>query len=175
MNPQRQTLLTSVKFHVDRIALTDREGRPVERDVVVHPGAVVILPILDDGRIVLIRNQRFAVGKQLIELPAGTLEPNEDITACAARELIEETGYEAADIQPFINYYATPGICNERMHTFIATGLKLVGQQLEPTEDIQVEPTALADVLAAIEHGKIEDAKTIATILYYCHFIRTKD
>ncbi len=164
-------LFHGVKFNVDRLRIIAHDGNEVVREVVVHPGAVVILPVTEAGKILLIRNQRFAVGRQLLELPAGTLEEDEEPAACAARELAEETGYRAAELKPLTAFYATPGICTERMHAFAATGLEHVGQQLEQTEYIEVEPMALGDVLAKIERGEIEDAKTIATILYYARFV----
>lgn len=167
---QRTRLFDGVKFSVDKVELTTKDGQQVTREAVVHPGAVVVLPILDDGRIVMIRNHRFVVGEELYELCAGTLEPNEDPAVCAGRELIEETGYEAGSIEPLCDFYTSPGFCNERIHAFVARDLKHVGQQLEATEHIIVEPLPLADVLAMTKDGRICDGKTIATLLYHTTF-----
>ena len=161
-----RTVFEGVKVHVDVVSITGRDGRSYERELVVHPGAVIVLPILDDGRIVLIRNHRFAVGKTLWELPAGTLEAGEDPALCAGRELIEETGYQSDVIEKLSAFYTTPGISTELMHAFRATGLKHVGQALEETEQIEVEPRPYDDVLNMIRQNVIEDGKTIATILY---------
>lgn len=141
------------------------------RDVVRHPGAVVILPILDGPggpQIVMIRNLRVALEAELLELPAGTLERGEDPAACAARELMEETGYEALTIRPLGRFYTTPGLTDELMHAFVATGLRSVGQDLEDDESIRVEPVPLAAAMACIDAGELVDAKSILTILWAC-------
>jgi len=163
-------VFTGAKFAVDRVHLTGRDGRTVERELVVHPGAVIVLPVLDDGRVVMIRNQRFAVGERLWELPAGTLEPNEPAADCAGRELIEETGYRADRIEPLTRFYTSPGFTNEEMHAFLATGLTHVGQQLEATEQIEVEIRPMSQVLAMVREGEIADGKTIAALLHYHAF-----
>ena len=153
-------------MRLDVVSVAGRDGQSHQRELVVHGGAVAILPVLDDGRIVLIRNHRFAVGKTLWELPAGTLEAGEDPAVCAGRELIEETGYEAASIDRIGAFYTTPGICTEVMHAYRATGLRSVGQALEATEEIEVEPREVGDVMKMIRENVIEDGKTIATILW---------
>lgn len=170
-DPPGQTVFRCAKFTVRRVAVATHDGGKRMRDVVVHPGAVVILAVMADGRIVMIRNQRFAVGKELIELPAGTLEEGEDPIVCAGRELIEETGYEAATLEPLTSFYSSPGFYTERLHVFVARGLTHVGQQLEDTEHIRVEPMTLGDVLAKIQCHEIDDAKTMAAILYYSRFV----
>ncbi len=168
-----QTLFSGVKFEVERLEVARSDGRTVQREVVVHPGAVAILPVLDDGRIVMIRNHRHAVGRTLLEIPAGTLESGENPAECAARELVEETGYQAGRIEPLCDFFTTPGICTERMHTYAAYDLHHVGQALEPTEQIEVHPMTPGDVTRALAGGEIEDAKTIATILYWMRFGNT--
>jgi ADP-ribose pyrophosphatase len=128
----------------------------------------VILPLLDgpEGRrVVMIRNRRPAVGKVLWELPAGTLEPPEAPETCAARELAEETGYRAATIEPLGRFYTTPGMTDELMWAFVATGLSEVGQRLEADEDLAVEPVAPGRVLAMIDSGELMDGKSVASIL----------
>lgn len=170
--PQPNRIFEGVKFAVELVQIDTHGGKTVQRELVVHPGAVVILGILDDGRILLIRNRRFAVGQTLLELPAGTLEPGEDPAVCAGRELIEETGYEASRIEPLCRFYTSPGICTEEMHAFVATGLKHVGQALEETEQITVAPTPPEEVLAMIEHNEIRDGKTIAAVLHHHTFGR---
>ena len=145
-------------------------GRRVRKEVVVHPGAVVILAFLDDGRLLLIRNRRYAIGEKLVELPAGTLEPKEDPINCAGRELLEETGYLARRIKPLPGFYTSPGILTERMHVFAAYDLTHQGQALEADEDIEVLPTRLADAVEMIRTGQVQDAKTIAAVLMYDRF-----
>jgi ADP-ribose pyrophosphatase len=145
-------------------------GRRLRKEVVVHPGAVVILGFLPDDRLLLIRNRRYAVGETLIELPAGTLEKGEDPMNCAGRELLEETGYLARRLKPLPGFYASPGILTERMHLFAAYDLTHQGQALEADEEIEVLPTPLPDAIEMIRDGEIQDAKTIAGILMYDRF-----
>ena len=143
------------------------DGSSFERDAIVHPGAVVILAILNDGSVVMIRNVRHVVGRELLELPAGTLEPGESPELCAARELREETGYEAEKFLPFGQFFTSPGILTECMWAFEATGLRHVGQELDDGEEIRVE-VILADRLRTmVMEGAIEDAKSLAVLGRY--------
>ena len=147
-------------------------GKSLMREVVLHPGAVIILPVLDDGRIVLIKNHRHTVHETLLELPAGTLERDaagtpEDPHACAARELTEETGYRAQKVESFGWFYTSPGILTEKMYVFIATGLTPGDQALEENEQIEVAAMGPDEVLRLIRENRIVDAKTIATLLKY--------
>ena len=162
----RRTLHKGRKFDFD--LLTVRQGgKDTFREVVRHPGAVVVVPILDDGRIVLIRNHRVALGEgvRLWECCAGTMEPPEEPILCAGRELIEETGYRAATLSPLGWFYTTPGLTDERMHAFVATGLTHVGQDLEDDESIAVELVPAARVLDMIASGELRDAKSMLAIL----------
>jgi ADP-ribose pyrophosphatase len=118
-----EPLLTTSKFRVVRETISSPGGRTKSREIIRHPGACVIMPLLDDGRVCLIRNWRIAAGKTLVELPAGTLEPPEPAEKTAERELIEETGYRAKRIQFLHTFYLSPGILDERMHLYLATGL----------------------------------------------------
>lgn len=135
-----------------------------------HPGATVILPLLDEKNVIMIRNERYAVGELLWELPAGTLEPKEHPQQTAARELIEETGYEAGQIDYLTWFYTTPGFCNERMFAYTAKDLKYVGQNLDESEKISVEIITWVKILQMIQKGDIRDAKSIATLLFYSSF-----
>lgn len=155
------------RIDVHEVFLQGKNGRKVKREVVVHPGAVLILPIIDNERIIMIRNYRFAVDKELWELPAGTLEPNEEPIETAKRELIEETGYRAEQITPMLNFLTSPGFCNEVMHTFVAKDLTLVGQALDESEQIAVEIVSWKKALEMIDKGIIIDGKTITTLLFY--------
>lgn len=115
----------------------------------------------------MIRNFRPALGRELLELPAGTLEPGEDPAACAARELEEETGYRAAQWEPLGAFYSCPGISNERMYGFVARVLTATRQRLAPGERIRVEPVRPADVLRRVRMGELEDGKSIALLATY--------
>lgn len=166
-----ETLLQASRFRVDRMTQRFRDGREFRREVVQHPGAVVILPILDDGRVCLIRNFRVAVGQWLYELPAGTLEPGEPPIHTAERELIEETGYRCRTIVPLCQFFMSPGILNERMHAFVATGLSDGATELEAGEQITNHLATPAEVDSLLTSGQLQDAKSIAAWLYYLRFV----
>ncbi|MCC6579664.1 MAG: NUDIX hydrolase [Phycisphaeraceae bacterium] len=158
------------RFQVHALDMAGPDGRVFRKEVVVHPGAVVILPLLDAQTVVLIRNERVAVGQTLWELPAGTLESGEEPLACAWRELIEETGYRAGHIAALTDFYTSPGICTERMWAFVARDLAHVGQQLDENEHITPEPVAMTKAMDMLKSGDIRDGKTLATLLYYDRF-----
>jgi ADP-ribose pyrophosphatase len=150
-------------FLVDNVELSN--GHITQRDIVRHPGAVAIVPILDDGRVVLIRQYRYAPNKMLLEIPAGTLEQGEPLEKCASRELKEETGYEADEMDFFMSCYMVPGYSDEIIHFFLARGLNMVGDDPEEDENITLEIHSLDEVLRMIKENIIEDAKTIIGIL----------
>ncbi|MEO0322271.1 MAG: NUDIX hydrolase [Myxococcota bacterium] len=165
----RKRLLTGPRISVDRVTV-DTPAGPVARDVVVHPGAVVILPVLEDGRFVLIRNRRVAVGETLLELPAGTLTPGEAPATCARRELAEETGYRARALAPLLTFYPSPGVLDEVMHGFVASGLEPGAQDLDAGEEIDVEVMDRAALDQALESGAIKDGKTLTLLLWWERF-----
>jgi len=165
----REVLLSNSLFQVARLTFEAPNGGEIVRDVIEHRGAAVILPLLDDGRVILIRNMRRTVGKVLWELPAGTLEPGEAPELCAAREVEEETGYRAGTIKPLTAFYASPGILDERMHGFLAMDLTPSKQNLDADEEIEVFPIPQWQIRDMIKDGHIEDGKTIALLLYWMH------
>jgi ADP-ribose pyrophosphatase len=152
----------------------DETGKRHGREVCVHPGAVVVLPFLPDGRIMLIRNRRYAIGQTLIELPAGTMERNEDPINCAGRELLEETGYVAGRLKAIGNYFTSPGILTEHMYAYAAYDLERGKTALEEDEEIELMPASWEDAIEMVGDGRIKDGKTIATLLMYERFFRTK-
>ncbi|MCC9604316.1 NUDIX hydrolase [Blastopirellula sp. JC732] len=157
-----------VRFAVDRVV---HDGR--QRDIVRHPGAAVILPIVGDDQICLIRNYRVSVEETLIELPAGTLEPNEPPEITAARELTEETGYTAESVELLVKFYPSPGIMDERMFVYVATGLTAGAPEREAGEEIENLVVSLDEAISMIGDGQIKDGKTIAGLLYYERFRRS--
>jgi len=167
----RETILKGRKFDFERVTFTNRVGERTTREVVRHPGAVCILPILDDGRageearVVMIRVYRFALDRDTWELPAGTLEAGEAPEACAPRELIEETGFEASSLTKLGSFHTTPGMTDELMHAFVATGLREVGQRLEEDELIKPVVVTVGEALAMIDDGRLADAKSMLTLL----------
>jgi ADP-ribose pyrophosphatase len=162
-----EELLSTRKFRVVRRVRALSDGSLHAHDIVVHPGAVAILPLLDDGRVCLIRNYRMSVDRTLIELPAGTLEPGEDPLECARRELIEETGLRASSLEPLLEFYMSPGILNEKMHVVLATGLREGEAALEPGEQIERLVVTWPEAMELVRQGTIQDAKTLAGLLYY--------
>lgn len=152
-------------FLRDEVELPD--GYRTYRDTVRHPGAVAIVPILPDGNVVMVRQYRYAAGRELLEIPAGTLEPGEPPLDCATRELKEETGYEAETLKPLLSCYMAPGYSSEVIHFFVAGGLKEAAGEPEPDEEIAVERLRLEEVLGMIAENVIEDAKTIVGMLSY--------
>lgn len=170
---KRETILESRVFDVQRRTYDLGDGKTLLREFVVHPGAVVIVPRLDDGRFVMIRNMRRPVDEELLELAAGTCEPSEKPIETAARELEEETGYQAGRIEPFIEFFTSPGFCTERMHSFIATDLKATRQNLQGGERIRVEIIDADRLRKAVFDGSIRDGKTLAVLGAY--FLRNSD
>ena len=162
-----ELLLSTSRFNVERRAFAGADGRSITREVVVHPGAVVILPIIDAHRIVMIRNYRYTVGQELWELPAGTAEPNEAAIETARRELEEETGYRAGTMTPLTEFYTSPGVLTERMFAFVATDLTSVGQRLELGERIVAEVVELDRARRWLVDGELRDGKTIAVLGTY--------
>ncbi len=165
---ERRLLHHGAKFDFEQVVFPDVHGTPIAREVVRHPGSVVVLPLLRDKeglRIVLIRNWRVSVETRLIELPAGTRGPGEDPRECADRELIEETGYRAATLDPLCRFYPAPGLCDELMHGFVADGLSHVGNHPEDDERLEVFPASPREARSMIEDGRIRDAKSIVMLM----------
>ena len=158
-------LFTASRFQVVERLQRAADGSAVKRQVVLHPGAVVIVPMVDANRVCLIRNERVAVGKTLVELPAGTLEPPEPPRECAERELQEETGYAATQWHELPGFYMSPGILCERMHVFTAECLTAGDPAREAGEQIYNLIVPWDEALAMIDRGEIEDAKTVAALL----------
>lgn len=151
-------------FYNDKVKLPN--GRETERNIVKHPGAVAIIAVHED-EIVLIKQYRYATGKFLLEIPAGTLEEGEDPYQCAVRELQEETGYAASGWSRLFQSYMVPGYSNEILYFFLAEGLTEVKANPEDDEDIEVQRYSVNEVLNMIEINEIEDAKTIMAVLTY--------
>lgn len=170
--PEPEILFQAKRFRIERVLYPTSDGGTHSKEIVRHPGAVTILPLLDDGRICLVENYRAAVGQWLVELPAGTLEPGENPDDTAARELAEETGYRAGMIERLATFCMSPGILDERMYVYVATRLEPGPMSLEAGEEIRVRLTAWEEALAMIRDGRIQDAKTVAGLLYYEAFRR---
>ena len=142
-------------------------GRRSQFEIVHHPGGAAVLPVLEDGRLLLIRQYRVAVGAMIYEIPAGRLEPNESPRQCVARELAEETGYEADAIEALGGCWSTAGFCDEYIHLFLANELRPVPQALEPDEIIELCPLSVEEAMALLDQGAIADSKTQLALLLY--------
>lgn len=149
---------------VDRVGSSDADARSV--DVVEHGGSYAILATTENDEVVLVRQYRHAVGRELWEIPAGTADPEETPVEGAQRELREETGYRADEWRALGTIFMTPGFCDETLHIFHAARLRAGDQQLDDDEEIEVRAWSLADAECMISTGEIADAKTVLGILW---------
>ena len=151
-------------FEVDRVRLPG--GVEAEREVVRHKGAVVVLPLHENGRVELVRQYRYPPDEILLELPAGKLDPGEQPGECAKRELAEETGWQAGEIHELGSFFTTPGFSDEVLHAFVATGLE-PAPDVEPDLDeaIEIVTMTVDEMLEACRAGRIRDSKTLAVLL----------
>lgn len=146
------------------------DGRCSEFEIIRHPGGAAILPVLADGRILLIRQFRPAVAAMVYEIPAGRLDPGETPQSCAVRELGEEAGYVPGEVLPLGSFWSSVGFCDERVYLFLGRELTAVAQQLEPDEFIDLCPMSLDDAVHKIGSGEILDSKTQLALLHYQRF-----
>lgn len=154
-----------VAFYKDILELPN--GNIVEWDLVKHPGAAAIIPILEDGRIILVEQYRNALGHKTLEIPAGGIEKGETPLQCVAREVEEETGYRADTITPLIKVITAIGFCDETIPIFVAQNLKKTQQHLDEDEEITLRKVKLDEAVRMILDGEIIDSKTVSGILAY--------
>jgi len=152
-----------VTLRIDTVRLPS--GRTARREIVEHRGAVAIVPMLDEDTVLLIRQYRQAVGEVLLEIPAGTLEPDEPPDTCAQRELEEETGYQSHQIRKLFSQYLAPGYSQEVLHVYLAEELTRTRPQLDEDELVELVPTPIDQIAEMILQGTIKDSKTIAGLL----------
>ena len=164
---KQELMLETKRFRVVRLTTTIAEGQQHSREVIQHPGAAIMIPLLDDGRVCLIKNYRVAVDETLVELPAGTIDPGEPPLDTAIRELAEETGYRAKKMEQVGEFYMSPGILDERMFVFVATGLSEGETSLDVGEIVEPYLVAWDDAMQMTIDGSIRDAKTIAALAMY--------
>ena len=154
-----------VNLRLDTLRLPD--GREAKMEIVEHAEVVHVLPVTDDGKLLLVRQYRAAAGKELLETPAGGIEPDEDVETAAQRELREETGYRAEKFTLLASVYSSPGFCTELNHLFVATGLTHDPLEPDVDEDIALAPVTLSEAEEMAASSKIGDAKSVTTILLY--------
>jgi ADP-ribose pyrophosphatase len=158
-------------FSVRRDEVLEPSGVKATRDVIAHSGSVVVMPVLDDGKIVLIRQYRYAARQYLWELVAGRIDAGENVKQAAARELIEETGLRAKKMRQFLDFWPSPGFLEERMFVLLAEGV--TQGEAEPEEDEKIEMKAFtrAELEEMLKTGVLRDAKTISSLLFYFRFM----
>lgn len=154
-----------VNVYEDTMELPD--GRTAKWDFIEHKGAAAIIPIDQDGKIIMVRQYRNAPEQYVLEIPAGGLNPGEDMKTCAARELEEETGFRSEKVEHLIDIYTTVGFCNERIAIYCAYDLLPSKQKLDEDEYVAIEKYTLEELVSLIYDGTIMDGKTISGILAY--------
>jgi ADP-ribose pyrophosphatase len=167
-----ETLYEGAVFSVRQDRISEPGGILVTRDIVVHRGSVVLLPVFPDGSILLVRQYRHPLANFLWELVAGRVEAGESRPAAARRELIEETGYTAHRVKQILELFPSPGFVTERMWVFAATGLQRGRAQPEEDERITSRKFSLAALEKMIRRGSLHDGKSVAAILFYSRFLK---
>ncbi|WZO98040.1 NUDIX hydrolase [Isosphaeraceae bacterium EP7] len=152
-----------VDLALQSIRLSD--GKTADREVIIHPGAVGLVAMVDADRVCLVRNFRYPPARSILEIPAGTLDPGETPESTAARELIEETGYRAGRIEPVSTWWVSPALMTERMHIFLCTELSPGPTEHQPDERIEPIVVTWDEAMAMVADGRIDDAKTMLALL----------
>lgn len=162
-----ETIYDGRLFKVIKERVRLHNGRESAREIVVHPGAVALVVVDNQGRLVMVRQYRRATDAVLLEIPAGTREAGEDAETCARREVQEETGYEAGKVERLGGFYSAPGFCTEFLECFLLTDLTEAQAGGDEDENIEIEHLTFEQALAGIRNGEIKDAKSIAGILMW--------
>jgi ADP-ribose pyrophosphatase len=160
-----ETLLKGRAFLIRRDTLKTPDGRETKFDIIEHGGSVIIVPLDKDGNLLFVRQYRHAAGKDLLELPAGTLEAGEDPGVCAAREIREETGFAADKIEKIGAFYLAPGYSTEFMHVYLAQELRHDPLEADDDEFLSVELIPFREAIEMAERGEMPDAKSLAALL----------
>ncbi|PTM58590.1 NUDIX hydrolase [Desmospora activa] len=161
-----------IQVQVDEVELPD--GRRASRELVKHPGAVSILALTEEQKIVLVRQFRKPLEKTILELPAGKLEPGEAPVECAKRELKEETGYTADRLTKVAGFYTSPGFADEYLHIYQAEGLKK-GEAIPDTDEfVETVELTLEEAFARLATGEIDDAKTVVALYMWQNRVMSK-
>lgn len=161
-----------LNLRIDTVELPD--GRTSKREIVEHAEAVIIVPITREGQLLLVKQYRCAVGRNTLELPAGDIEPGEELESSARRELQEETGCQPEELTRLFSVHSTPGICTEVLHVFLASGLTQLEQNLDDEEFIEVFPVSWEKAMQMIWSGEISDAASVAGILAADNYVKKR-
>jgi ADP-ribose pyrophosphatase len=153
-----------INFRIDTVLLPN--GKMSQREIIEHRGAVAIVPMIDRETVVLVRQYRAAAGGPLLEIPAGTRDPDEDITLCAHRELAEEINFSAKQMIKLFQSYVAPGYSTELIHTFVALGLEPAEGESDEDEFLEIIHVPLIEAIEKIKTGEIQDSKSIGGLLY---------
>lgn len=168
-----KVIFTGLVINIEQMEVqVGDHGRHIYQ-VIRHPGGAAVLPVHDDGTVSLIRQLRPAIDTVLLEIPAGRLNPSEEPLECARRELLEETGVSATTLIPLGTVYSSPGVFDELIHLFAATGLSQGLAQPEDDEEIEVLRLPFIDVLQMASDGRINDAKTITALFRWDRLSRS--
>jgi ADP-ribose pyrophosphatase len=159
-----EILMKGRAFTIRRDHLKTPDGRETKFEIIEHSGSVVIIPVDENGNVLLVRQYRHATGQDLLELPAGTLDEDEEPEACAAREIREETGMQAGTLAKLGDFYLAPGYSTEFMAVFLATNLSDAPLQADADEFLSVESLPVAEAIKKAERGEIPDAKSLAAL-----------
>ena len=165
VNRELKHKVAIVEFYSDTMKLPN--GKQAEWDYIKHKGAAAIVPVDQDGKILMVRQYRNAIERYTLEIPAGGKNIDEDMETCAIRELEEETGYRAGKVEHLIDLYTTVAFCDEKIGIYYTTELIPSKQNLDEDEFVSIERYSLDELVEMIFKGQIEDAKTIAAIMSY--------
>lgn len=159
-----------INLRIDTVELPDQKYS--KREIIEHPGAVAVVPITEDNKIVMVKQFRKAAEDCLLEVPAGKLEIGEEPLDCAKRELLEETGYKSDNLEYLFKFYTSPGFCNEEISVFVAKDLIKDVAQPDEDEYIEIEKYGIDELVEKISKEEIKDAKTITSILYIKNLLK---
>ena len=161
-------------FSVKIDTVINAEGHETTREIVEHADCIAVVPVNDDGDILMVKQYRKAVGKELLEIPAGGIDPGEDPETAVKRELQEEIGYLPGTVKRLSGFYSTPGFTNEYLHLFLATDLKRSQLYAEDTAGIETVPIRPAEIPHLISSEEIQDSKSVAGLLFYLELNQKK-
>ena len=167
-----ETLAEGVLLHAKRDKVRLPDGNESVREYIVHPGATLVIPVLDDGRLVMERQFRYPLGQVFIELPAGKIDAGEDPLVTGQRELLEETGYSATDWQFVAKLHPCIGYSNEAIYIYLARGLTLGQHSRDHEEFLEIFTMTLEEAMGAMRNGEITDGKTMIALFWADKYLR---